>query len=254
MRKPAQPGQFLLNRPAFGEGGLKAALFRVDHGEAGVGGEGGGGKGMAGKIPGDVAGAGLLVGAQNAAAVGFQRDAQILYCLHGQQGGGQRPLVVVGAAAVDHAVHHFGGKGLGDGPAVAGGHHIQMAQNVEGVLPVIQVSGAHIALVVGSDEAPFVGQLQRLVQSGGGAGAEGRAGGGLALHAVNAHQTAHSVSQHGLFVSEIRLDLFLIHNELSPLGIGLQADGPCGPRNRNTCSILIIRHVKCKGKEQDGKD
>ena len=78
-----------------------------------------------------------------------------------------------------------------------------MAQNVQGVFLVAQVGSAHIALVVLGDEAPLLGQLQALFQRGGRAGAKGSAGGGLALHAVNGHQAAHSVHQHVLLVLKI---------------------------------------------------
>ena len=215
--EPLDAGQSLLHRPIGGEAGLHAALLGVDHGEAGVGGEGGGGKGMAGEVPGDVAGAGLLIGAQNAAAVLGQGDAHVLHGLHGQQGGHQGALVVIGAAAVDQVADDLGGVGLGDGPAVAGEHHVQMAQNVQSVLAVVQVGGAHIAFMVGGDETPFSGQLQSFVQSGGGAGAEGSAGSGFALGALNGDQTADGVHQHLLLVFKISFNSFLVHGEDSPL-------------------------------------
>lgn len=215
--EPGQAGQLVAGRPALGKGGLIAALLHVDHREAGIRGEGVGGIGVGGEIVGDVLRAALLVGAHDDPDVGFQWDSQVLDALHSQQGGDHGALVVVCSAAVETAVHHFGLVGLGDGPALALVHHVQVAQNVQGGLLVVEVGGAHIALVAGGVLQPQLStQLQGLLQGGGGALAEGLAGLGLPLHAADGHQPGDAVNEQRLFIGKIGFDLFLILHPNSP--------------------------------------
>ena len=86
-----------------------------------------GGVGVAVIIPMDVPKARLLVGPGDEADVFLQGEAQVFDRPHGHQGGQDRALVVIGAAAVEQAVHQFRLEGRGHGPALAGVGHVQVA-------------------------------------------------------------------------------------------------------------------------------
>ena len=75
----------------------------------------------------DVPKARLLVGPGDEADVLLQGEAQVFDRPHGHQGSQDRALVIVGAAAVEQAVHQFRLEGRGHGPALAGGDHVQVA-------------------------------------------------------------------------------------------------------------------------------
>ena len=212
------PGGGGLRGPGLGEHRLIAALLGVDEGELRVGGEGIGGVGLPGVVVGDVAGAALLVGAHQQAGVAPEGDAQLLHGLHGQQDSGHGALVIVGAPAVEHAVHLLGRIGLRHCPAGALAHHVQVAENVKGGLLVVEIGGAHVVIVVAGGKAQLFGQLQTLRQGGGGAGAEGHARQGLLPHAANAYQPGDGLHQlsPALRGVKIGVDFFLVHGVIPP--------------------------------------
>ena len=207
------PGGGGLRLPGLGEHRLVAALLDVDHRELPVGGEGAGGVGLLPIIILNVAGAALLVGAQQQPGVVLQGHAQVAHRLHGQQGGHGGALVVVGAPAVEHAVHLLRLVGLRYRPAGALPHHVQMAEDVQGGVLVVEIHRAHIVVVVFGGEAQLSGQLQGLVQGGGGAGAEGHAGLGLLPDAADAHQPGDGLHQLGPAGGGVKIgvDLLLVH-------------------------------------------
>ena len=85
-----------------------------------------------------------------------------------------------------------------------------------------QLGIADVALAVMGGKAHPAGQFQRLVQRGAGALPEGRALGGLCLHAVDGHQLCN-VLQHlllvGLYEGVYLLIQFLIHGISFPFCI-----------------------------------
>ena len=167
--------------------------------------------------------AGLLVGAGQGADGVAQLDPHLLEELEGVQSSHHRPLVVHDAAAQDPAVlpAHLEGAGR---PALPCGHHVHMADGRQVLVRVCagQLGIADVALAVMGGKAHPAGQFQRLVQRGAGALPEGRALGGLCLHAVDGHQLCN-VLQHlllvGLYEGVYLLIQFLIHGISFPFCI-----------------------------------
>ena len=105
-------------------------------------------------------------------------------------------LVVGHAAADDPAVPHLHVEGIG-GPAVALGHHVQVSDGGNLLIGLAgQLGPAHVALAVVGGQTHLGSHLQRLIQCGGRACAEGLARLRGALHAVDIHQAldiAHNI-------------------------------------------------------------
>ena len=121
------PGQSLLLGPGSLKGGLIVPFFNVDDGEIGVGRDGIGGIGVPAVIPFHIPEPGFLVRAGDETDIPAQGDAQVFDRFHRQQGRCDRPLVVVGAAAIEKTVHQLGHKGLGDGPSLSRVYHVQVS-------------------------------------------------------------------------------------------------------------------------------
>ena len=203
-----------LGLPDGPEGGGIAGLFHIDHREIRVGGDGVGRVGVGGVVVGDVPGAGLLIGAQDQPDVVPHRQPQLLDAPHGKQGGQRRALVVLYAPAIDHIAVAHQGKGIGV-PALADAHNVQMGQNVQQVRPVVQVDGAHIALVLAGGKAPAPGQLQGSLHRPDGALAKGTAGGGLPHGGVHGNESGQCLGKFILPPGHPGMDLFLQRHRIS---------------------------------------
>ena len=204
------PGQHVLAGPVLAEVGAIVALFNVDEGEVGVGGEGVGGIGMVGVVPLQIGRTAFLVAAHDELDVVLEGDLQIADGLHGHQGAHHRALVVRHAAAVEHPVLFHAGVGIGI-PALAFAHHVQVAQDVKGGVLVVQVSGGHIVFQVFRLKTHLPGQRHALRQGGGGTGAVRLTGGGVLTDALHRHQTGNGGDELGPAgrVVEISVDTLL---------------------------------------------
>ena len=145
-----------------------------------------------------------------------QLIALLLEELEGVQGDHHGAFIIRDAAAQQPAVLDAHLEGVGR-PAVAHRHHVHMADGGQILFRIGtgQLCVAHVVLAVAGGKAHAGCQLQRLVQCGTGALAEGCALFRGALHAVDGHQRGNVLQQLLLVFRDVRVDLLiqsLIHD------------------------------------------
>lgn len=194
------------------ESGMQAAFFDVDQGEIRIRGQGIGGTFFLPKIILQVAAAALLVEAQHQAGIPLHGNAQRPDGLHGIQGAQRGALVVGGAPAVDPVLHKLHGEGVRHRPAVPGGDHVQVGQDVQ---PLgcfrRQIRSNHIIIVIGGFHA---GAAEKLHTGGGTLGvpfAEGHALLCLGPLAVDGNQGFQVLQQIGKLLVQIAVQFFVVH-------------------------------------------
>ena len=129
----------------------------------------------------------LLVQAEEEAHPAVQRDAEIPDGLQRKEAGHHRALVVDGATAKEFAAHDLRAVGWVM-PALAFGHHVQMAQHRHHLVAGTDLAPADVAVKVGGLKAEFMAEGQRLGETGVHVRAKGFAGQGRSLHAGLADQ------------------------------------------------------------------
>ena len=141
---------------------------------------------------------GLLADAQQGPDRIAQGHALVLQVFQRVKAEHAGPLIVHYAPANDVALPLTHGEGVA-APAVAGGHHVQVGDGGQIVLPLPDLGIAHHVLTVDGVQPQLPGHGQRLLQRFGRALAEGRAGLCLGLHAVDGHKPGN-VSENLLFI------------------------------------------------------
>ena len=174
------------------------ALLPVAQGEVGVRAEAEQGGLVVLQIILHVLHAGLLVDAQQGPDGVAQGHAPVLQVFQGVQAQHAGSLVVHNAPADDIALPLPHGKGVA-APAVAGGHHVQVGDGSQIILPLPDLGIADFVLAVDGLKPQLLRHGQRLLQRLRGAFAIGGAGLGLPLHAVDGHQPGDILKQ-GLLV------------------------------------------------------
>ena len=161
-------------------------------------------------VPRHIAAAGLLVGAeQQTDALGGGKPG-ILERRQRVDGRHHRALVVHRAASVNTAVFDFAGKRLGLGPAVAGGHNVQMTEHSHHFLALAVLAPADAVVHIAGPEAQLFAERKRFMQRTGRLTAERRVFLGRALHAGNTHQRGKAFQQ----LVGVRADIgFAVHNK-----------------------------------------
>ena len=153
----------------------------------------------------------LLVAAPDEAHAVGEGNARVAHGAHGVQGDQRRALVVHGAAAVDLAVLNLRAPGILR-PAVAGGNHVQMAQNAQRLFAAAHGHVAGEAVHVPGLEAVLARGLQRQIQHLAVGLAEGGVGaGGLGQHAGHGDPALHIGEQLVLEREDDGIELFVIH-------------------------------------------
>ena len=206
------PGQLCRHCFLAAEAGMQAAFFNIDQGEFRVRGQRIGGAFFLFKIILQIAAAALLVEAQHQPGIALHGNAQRPDGLHGIQGAQRGALVVGGAPPVDSVLRKLHGEGVRHRPAVSGGNHIQMGQNVQSLGHFRrQIRGNHIIIIIGGLHA---GAAKKLHTGGGTSGvpfAEGHSFLGLGALAVDGNQGFQILQQIGKLLVQIDVQFFVIH-------------------------------------------
>ena len=146
-------------------------------------------------VVGNILGAGFLIRAHNELGIFCQRQAQLPDAAHTQQRSYQGTFVIIRAPAIDQVSVPYQAVRIRI-PTISGANHIQMGQNVQPILPVIQISRPHVAFMIFRPESPALCQFHCPLQGQSGAFAKGlpglciRAGG---FRSDERHQCLHQL-------------------------------------------------------------
>ena len=161
-------------------------------------------------VPRHIAAAGLLVGAEQQTDALGGRESGILERRQRVDGRHHRALVVHRAASVNTAVFDFAGKRLGLGPAVAGGHNVQMTEHSHHFLALAVLAPADAVVHIAGSEAQLFAERKRFVQRTGRLTAERRMIFRHAFHARYAYERGKTFQQ----LVRVRTDVgFAVHNK-----------------------------------------
>jgi hypothetical protein len=169
---------------------LEQPLLRVSEREPRIGREAHAGQLLPFLVAVDAAPERLLVGPEDEPDSPFARHPSVHQRFGGEEGSHHGALVVLRAAAVQHAVDLDRIEGIVL-PVfqLAGGHYIQVAQDADQLLPVAHLGKAVIPAVAAVGAKPEVaGDLQRLAQCLVDRLAERVSAPAFRAHAGNAHQ------------------------------------------------------------------
>ena len=172
-------------------------------------------------VPRHIAAAGFLVGAeQQTDALGGGKSG-ILERRQRVDGRHHRALVVHRAASVNTAVFDFAGKRLGLGPAVAGGHNVQMTEYSHHFLALAVLAPADTVVHIAGPETQLFAERKRFVQRTGRLTAERRMLLRHAFYAWDAHERGKTLQQFVRMCADIG---FAVHNKNLLIRVNYSSD------------------------------
>ena len=200
----------------FGEQHVQPALFDVDDRIFGVRGEAVVRRSGVGVVVGHVGHAGFLVAAEDEAHGVLEFHAGVAHAAHGVERGQRRALVVEHAAADEVAVLLRQRKRF-HRPAVAGGHHVQMAEDAQRLFARAHGDVAGIAVEHAGGKAVAARVLQRQIEHAAVLAAKGRAFLRRALHGGHGEPAAQILQKFIAARLDERVELCVVHFQRPPL-------------------------------------
>ena len=195
---------------------MQPALFDVDDRIFGIRGEAVVRRGGVGVVVGHVGHAGFLVAAEDEAHGVLEFHAGVAHAAHGVERGQRRALVVEHAAADEVAVLLRQRKRF-HRPAVAGGHHVQMAEDAQRLFARAHGDVAGIAVEHAGGKTVAARVLQRQIEHAAVLAAKGRAFLRRALHGGHGEPAAQILQKFIAARLDERVELCVVHFQRPPL-------------------------------------